>query len=154
MVPGSRPQNFSRHCYAVGITILVAMVMAILFQFQQEGNFWGNAWICIRAGTSIGILAAVPFWLVLRQGAILSPRMTGAAAGLFAGLVGTSVLEFHCPNLDAWHILLSHIGVPAILCALAGLVIGLAAEIEDVRFTAAARNMGLSQGPSNWRPFM
>jgi len=46
----------------------------------------------------------VPFWLMLRRGAILSPRMTGATTGLLAGLVGTSVLEIHCPNLDAWHI--------------------------------------------------
>jgi hypothetical protein len=71
----------------------------------------------------------VPFWLMLRRGAILSPILTGTVTGLFAGLVGTSVLEIHCPNLDAWHLLVSHLGV-AILCALAGLVIGLAIEIK------------------------
>ena len=131
MVPGSR-HRISPALLAVGITILVAMVMAVLFQVQQEENFWGNAWVCIQAGTLVGALAAVPFWLVLRRGAILSPRMTGAAAGLLAGLAGTSMLEIHCPNLDAWHILLSHLG-PAILCALAGLVIGLAAEIRGRR---------------------
>ena len=53
-------------------------------------------------------------------------------AGLLAGLAGTSMLEIHCPNLDAWHILLSHLGV-AILCALAGLAIGLTAEIRGTR---------------------
>jgi hypothetical protein len=72
-------------------------------------------------------VAAVPFWMMLRRGAILSPGMTGAATGLLAGLAGTSVLEIHCPNLDAWHILVSHLGV-AMLCGLAGLVLGLAAE--------------------------
>jgi hypothetical protein len=40
------------------------------------------------------------------------------------------VLEIHCPNLDAWHILVSHLGV-AILCALAGLFIGFAAEVSN-----------------------
>ena len=74
----------------------------------------------------------MPFWLVLRRGAILSPRLTGAAAGLLAGLAGTSMLEIHCPNLDAWHILLSHWGV-AILCALGGFVAGLTAEIAGRR---------------------
>ena len=54
--------------------------------------------------------------------------MTGAATGPLAGLVGTSVLEIHCPNLEAWHILVSHLGV-AIMCALIGLVSGLTAEI-------------------------
>jgi hypothetical protein len=39
------------------------------------------------------------------------------------------VLEIHCPNLDAWHILVSHLGV-AILCALACLVIWLATEVK------------------------
>jgi hypothetical protein len=131
MVPGSR-HRISPALLAVGITILVAMVMAVLFQVQQEENFWGNAWACIRAGTLVGALAAVPFWLVLRRGAILSPRMTGAAAGLLAGLAGTSMLEIHCPILDAWHILLSHLGV-AILCALAGLAMGLTAEIRGTR---------------------
>ena len=43
-------------------------------------------------------------------------------------LVGTSVLEIHCPNLDAWHILVSHLGV-AILCTSAGLISGLTVEI-------------------------
>ena len=131
MVPGTR-HRIPPALLAVGITILVAMVMAVLFQVQQEENFWGNAWVCIRAGTLVGALAAVPFWLVLRRGAILSPRMTGAAAGLLAGLAGTSMLEIHCPNLDAWHILLSHLGA-AILCALAGLATGLMAEIRGRR---------------------
>ena len=131
MVPGSR-HRIPPALLAVGITILVAMVMAVLFQVQQEENFWGNAWVCIRAGTLVGAITAAPFWLVLRRGAILSPRMTGAAAGLLAGLAGTSMLEMHCPNLDAWHILLSHLGV-AILCAVAGLAIGLTAEIRGTR---------------------
>jgi hypothetical protein len=131
MVPGSR-HRIPPALLAVGIIISMAMVMAVLFHIQQEENFWGNTWVCIRAGTLVGALAAVPFWLVLRRGAILSPRMTGAAAGLLAGLAGTSMLEMHCPILDAWHILLSHLGV-AILCALAGLAIGLAAEIKGRR---------------------
>jgi hypothetical protein len=126
MVPGTR-HRISPRLLPVGITISLMIAMAVLFQFQHERNFWGNAWTCIRAGTPFGALAAVPFWLMLRRGAILAPALTGAATGLFAGLVGTSVLEIHCPNLDASHILVSHLGV-AILCALAGLVIGLAAQ--------------------------
>jgi hypothetical protein len=127
MVPGSR-NRISPRMLPIVITVALTIAITVLFQFQHERNFWGNAWTCIRAGALIGALAAVPFWLVLRRGAILSPGMTGAATGLLTGLVGTTVLEIHCPNLDAWHILVSHVGV-AILCALAGLVIGLAAEV-------------------------
>lgn len=127
MVPGSR-HRIPPMLLLVGIAITLTITIAVLFQFQYERHFWIKCWACIRAGTPIGILAAVPFWLVLRRGGILSPGMTGAATGLLAGLVGTSVLEIHCPNLDAWHILVSHLGV-AIMCALVGLVTGLATEI-------------------------
>jgi len=128
MIPGSR-HRISPRLLPVGIGVLLTIMIAVLFQFQREQNFWQHAWPCIRVGTPIGVLAAVPFWLILRRGAILSPAMTGATTGLLAGLVGTSVLEIHCPNLDAWHILVSHLGV-AMLCALAGLIIGMAVEVK------------------------
>jgi hypothetical protein len=128
MIPGS-PHRISPRLLPVGIAVLLTIVIGVLFQFQHEQNFWGHAWPCIRAGIPIGVLAAVPFWLILRRGAILFPAMTGATTGLLAGLVGTSVLEIHCPNLDAWHILISHLGV-AMLCALAGLIVGFAVEIK------------------------
>jgi hypothetical protein len=131
MVPGSR-HRIPPMLLLVGIAITLTITIAVLFQFKHERDFWIKSWGCIRAGTPIGILAAVPFWLVLRRGAILSPGVTGAATGLLAGLVGTSVLEIHCPNLEAWHILVSHIGV-AIMCALIGLATGLTAEISGGR---------------------
>jgi hypothetical protein len=129
MIPGSR-HRIPPRLLPVAITITLTIAMAILFQFQHERHFWANAWACVRAGTPFGVLAAAPLWLMLRRGAILSPSMTGGAIGLFAGLVGTSVLQIHCPNLDASHILVSHLGV-AILCALAGLAIGLTAEVKE-----------------------
>jgi hypothetical protein len=128
MVPGSR-HRIPPGLLPLAITISLTIAIALLFQFQPERNFWRSAWACIRAGTPIGALAGVPSWLVLRRGAILSPGMTGPATGLLAGLAGTSVLEIHCPNLDAWHILAAHFGV-AILCTLVGFVIGLAAEVK------------------------
>jgi hypothetical protein len=126
MAPGSR-HRIPPILLLVGIAVTMTITTAVLFQFQNQQHFWTKCWACIRVGTPIGIFAAVPFWLVLRRGAILSPGITGTATGLLAGLVGTSVLEIHCPNLDAWHILVSHLGV-AIMCALVGLATGLTAE--------------------------
>ena len=134
MVPASRHRIPPRLLPAV-ITISLTIAIAVLFQFKHEQSFWAGNWACLRAGTPIAILAAIPFWLTLRRGAVLSLGMTGAATGLLAGLVGTSVLEIHCPNLDAWHILISHLGV-AMLCALAGLVIGLAAGSRVYAFNS------------------
>lgn len=93
MIPGS-PHRISPRLLPVGIAVSLTIVIAVLFQFQHEQNFWGHAWPCIRAGIPIGVLAAVPFWLILRRGAILFPAMTGATTGLLAGLVGTSVSRF------------------------------------------------------------
>jgi len=126
MVPGSR-HRIPPGRLPFGIAISLAIAIAVLFQFQHEQNFWAKSWACIRAGTSIGALAAVPLWFVLRRGAVLSPAMTGAATGLLAGLVGTTALEIHCPNLDARHILVAHLGV-AMLGAITGFLFGLAVE--------------------------
>jgi hypothetical protein len=127
MVPGSL-HRLSPRLLPLGVIVLLALATAILFPFQHERDFWPKALWCIRAGTSIGAWAVVPLWLVLRRGAILSGALTGATAGLLAGLVGATVLEIHCPNLDAWHVLLSHLGV-AVFGATAGLLLGLATEI-------------------------
>jgi hypothetical protein len=54
------------------------------------------------------------FWVMLRPGAVVSPRSTGAAVGLLAGLTGTTVLEVHCPLQGVWHIVTWHLGVPVI----------------------------------------
>jgi hypothetical protein len=122
MVPGSL-HRISPRLLPLGIMLALAIAMAVVFQFHEERNFWIKAWACVRAGTPLGALAAVPFWLVLRRGVVLSPELTGAATGLLAGLVGTTTLEMHCPNLDASHILVAHLGV-AVVGAVAGLILG------------------------------
>ena len=129
MAPGSR-HRIPPGLLPVAVVGLLAIVMVGLFQFQHEGDFWGSGWVCLRAGTPLALLAAMPFWLLLRQGAILSQRVTGAAAGLLAGLVGTTALEIHCPILDASHILTWHLSV-AILGAVVGLAAGFASEAAE-----------------------
>jgi hypothetical protein len=126
IVPGSR-HRISPKLLPLGIAISLVIAMAVPFHFRHEENFLAKGWTCIRAGALLGALAAGPLWLVLRRGVILSPAMTGAAIGLFAGLAGATTLQIHCPNLDAGHILVGHLGVAA-LGAVIGLLIGAAAE--------------------------
>jgi len=59
------------------------------------------------------------FWLVLRRGCSLNPVSQGMMTGLLAGIVGVTVLEIHCPNLDRMHIVTGHLGaaVTAVLVA-------------------------------------
>jgi hypothetical protein len=122
MSPGSL-HRISPRLLPLGIMLALAIAIVILFQFQEERNFWAKGWQCIRTGTSLAALAAGPMWFVLRRGAILSPETTGAATGLLAGLTGTAALEIHCPNLDASHILVAHLGV-AVFSAVAGFFLG------------------------------
>jgi len=126
MVPGSS-YRISPRLLPLCVMLSLLIVFAVLFHFRDEQNLLAGCWACIRVGAAIGALAAVLLWFVLHRGTILSPAMTGAATGLFAGLVGATVLEIHCPNLNAWHILMGHLSVPA-FGALMGLVAGVAAH--------------------------
>ena len=105
------------------VIVCLALVMASFFTVEDEDNFWAQGWVCLRSGALFGFLAAIPFWFLLRRGAILSPRLSGAATGLLAGLVGTTALEIHCPILGLAHILTWHLGV-AILGAVVGFSLG------------------------------
>ena len=141
MMPGSR-HRVSPEALPIAISISLTVAIAVLFQFQHGRDFWADARACLMTGTPIAFVTALPFWFVLRRGAILSPIVTGAATGLLSGLVGMSTLEVHCPNLNAWHILISHLGV-AVLCSIAGLALGAAAEIAEWR------SAGGTKGPSS-----
>jgi hypothetical protein len=122
MTPGGQLRIPPRFLLAA-LMISLPIVVAGLFQFQHEDDFWQDGWVCLRAGVPLAVLAAIPFWLLLRCGAILSPPLTAAATGLLAGLTGTGVLAIHCPNMNASHILVWHLGAPALGVA-AGLGIG------------------------------
>jgi hypothetical protein len=131
MAPGSR-HRLPPAVLPIVVIICLALVMAGFFPAEDEENFWAQGWTCLRSGTPFGLLAALPFWFLLRRGAILSPRIAGAATGLLAGLVGTTALEIHCPILDLSHILTWHLGV-AILGAVAGFFVGFLSEIAARR---------------------
>jgi hypothetical protein len=82
---------------------------------------------CMKNGLTYSILAAFLFWVILRRGAILYPKLIGAFAGGLAGLGGLSVLEVNCPNLNVFHFLVWH-GVVVVIGSLAGALLGGALE--------------------------
>ena len=126
IVPGSR-HRISPRLLPLTVSIFLMLLIAVVFPFRPEPDFWTRSWSCIRVGTIIGVLAALPLWLVLRRGAILSPAITGTAIGFFAGLAALTTLEIHCPNIQASHVLVGHLGV-VILCAVTGLLLGTTVE--------------------------
>src|SRR5258707_2197229 len=110
MVPGSEyPVSPAR--LPIIVFSLLAFMFASLFHWHEESAFVLTGLGCLRTGLVCAIPAAALFWLFLRRGAILSPGLTGATASGLAGLVSLMVLEVQCPNLNASHILIWHLGI-------------------------------------------
>jgi hypothetical protein len=116
----------------IGILVLLMLVIAAVFHSQEESAFVVNGLRCLRGGLTYAIPGAFLFWLLLRRGAILYPKPIGATAGGLAGLIGLTVLEVHCPNLNRYHILVWHLGV-ILVSALGGLALGAAVEYSQGR---------------------
>src|SRR5271156_690708 len=129
MAPGGK-HSISPRLLPIGILAGLILATAVIFQGRHETAFVPDGLACLRTGMTYSIPAALLFWVLLSRGAVLYPKLTGAAAGGFAGLIGVSVLEVGCPNLDLYHILVWHLGV-ILLCAIGGLSLG--AAIEYVR---------------------
>jgi hypothetical protein len=133
MVPGHK-SLLRPGLLPIGLFILLCLIVASLFQVRSDPYFLKRGEACLRAGIPYAIPAAFIFWLILRRGAILSPRLAGAITGMLAGLVSTTVLEVHCSYLNVWHIIVWHFGI-AVLGAFVGLLIAMAAQALHRRFS-------------------
>jgi hypothetical protein len=126
MVPGSR-QSFPPAALPVGVLLVLTLMIAATFRSHQEVAFVAGGLVCIKNGLMYSAPTALLFWLLLRRGAILFPKLIGLAVGGLAGLIGLSVLEVNCPNLNTFHILVWHWGV-VLVSSLAGALVGAAVE--------------------------
>jgi hypothetical protein len=126
MVPGSK-HGFSPAKLPFAILTALMLMMAATFRSRQDSAFMAGGLVCMKNGLTYAVPAALLLWLTLRRGAILFPKPMGAAAGGLAGLIGLSVLEVNCPNLNVFHILVWHSGV-VLISSLAGALVGAAAE--------------------------
>ena len=71
--------------------------------------------------------AGVMMAFVLRRGYVMDWARAGIAAGTLAGLSGLGMLELHCQNLKAIHVIVWHVAV-VVLSALLGYLIGRIAD--------------------------
>jgi hypothetical protein len=93
----------------------------------------------MKNGLAYTVPAALLLWMLLRRGAVLFPKLAGAAAGGLAGLVGLSVLEVNCTNVNVFHVLVWHWGV-IVIGSVAGLSFGaLAEQVERRRYRRTPR---------------
>ena len=129
MVPGSK-HAIAPATLPLAISALLILMMTATFRWHQESAFIAGGLMCMKNGLTYAIPAAFLLWLTLRRGAILFPKLMGAAAGGLAGLIGLSVLEVNCPNLNVFHILVWHGGV-VLISSLGGALIGALAEFIE-----------------------
>lgn len=121
-IPGSK-RRFTPSAI-LGITVLgMLAVFGILFRDYQTHRFLSAGLTCL----SFGLLHAIPTaclgWLILRRGYAVNSVTAGLVAGTLAGLAGVTMLELHCPNFQALHILIWHVAVVP-MSAAAGALLG------------------------------
>jgi hypothetical protein len=110
IVPGSRHRVAPGFLLVAGNLALVA-VFAVLFRDYRTDRFVSQGLACLTAGLLCAIPAALASWLLLRRGFAVNPPGAGLAAGTLAGLAGVTMLELHCPNFQALHVLFWHTAV-------------------------------------------
>jgi hypothetical protein len=121
MAPGGPRWRVPANPATLLLAIMTAWIAvdAILFHDYQMGSFVPEGIPCLRAGLAVAVPTGIAAWLVLRRGFAVDAAGAGLAAGTLAGLAGLAMLEMHCPNLHAMHIMVWHTAVIPI-SALAG----------------------------------
>lgn len=121
MIPGSRRRISAGGLLGLASVVLV-VVFALLFHDYHTERFVSLGFVCLITGVLHAIPAGLLSWLVLRRGFAVNSVSAGAVAGTLAGLAGLGVLELHCKNFQAMHILVWHTAVLVVTAALGALV--------------------------------
>lgn len=123
MVPGSRhrlhPRLLIFACIAAYLTTAI-----LFFRHSKIAHSLQEGTTCLLIGCGVAIPSAFVLWLLTRKGLVLSWPLTGCVIGLLAGLVGTSVLLFHCTLPEMMHQGIWHTGV-LVACTLLGFGLGI-----------------------------
>jgi hypothetical protein len=125
MIPGSRRRVAPGTLLWAGSLALVA-VFAALFHDYRTDRFVSQGVACLTAGLLHAIPAGLASWLLLRRGFAVNSVAAGLVAGTLAGLAGVTMLELHCPNFEAPHVMLWHTAVIPVSAAAGALLAWLA----------------------------
>jgi hypothetical protein len=120
VIPGRAGFTSPFRMLALAVIAFVA-IDAVLFHDYDLGAFLPEGINCLLGGLEVALPAGIASWLILRRGFAVDPFAAGLSAGTLAGLAGVVMLELHCPNFRAPHVMVWHsavIPVSAVLCAL------------------------------------
>ena len=122
MIPGSR-RRISPGALLAGGSLALLAVFAVLFHDYHTERFVTQGVVCLSAGLLHAVAAALVSRLLLRRGFAVNAVTAGLVTGIFAGLAGVTMLELHCPNFEAPHVMLWHTAVIPVSAA-AGALLG------------------------------
>jgi hypothetical protein len=121
VTPGSRHALTSSALLSTSCAALL-VVFSLLFHDYHTEDFVSAGLACLRNGVLHAIPIALLGWLVLRRGFVTNPVSAGMSGGVLGGLGGVTMLELHCNNFQALHILIWHTGV-VLVSAVGGAVV-------------------------------
>jgi hypothetical protein len=112
-IPGS-PRRVTPGGLLAMASVTLLGVFALLFYDYRIEHFVSAGLTCLATGLLHAIAAALLGWWWLRRGWAVNSVSAGLAAGVLGGLAGVTVLELHCTDFHALHILVWHtLVVPA-----------------------------------------
>ncbi len=120
---GSRLSSIALLLPAVGFPVLFSLV----FHDYSVQHFIAEGVPCLVAGLSVSIPTGFLVAFILHHGFVMDWSKAGAAAGTLGGLAGLGMLELHCPNLKAIHVMVWHVAV-VVVSAVLGFTIGWIAD--------------------------
>jgi hypothetical protein len=124
-IPGSR-RRVAPWLFSVAGCIALALVFGLLFSEPGTERFIPQGMTCLTAGLFQALPAALAGAWLLRRGFAVNPFAAWFTAGTLAGLAGVGMLELHCVNFEAPHLIVWHIAViplSALLAVLAARIL-------------------------------
>jgi hypothetical protein len=120
LIPGSRRHLSVGTLLSIGTALLLG-VFELVFRDYRTDHFISAGLACLMSGLLVAIPAALLSWLLLRRGFAVNTVAAGFVGGALAGLCGVTMLELHCANSQALHVLVWHTGVVPVSAAVGAL---------------------------------
>src|SRR5208283_911911 len=121
LIPGSR-RRFSAGTFLTICSAALLGVFALVFRDYRTDHFISAGIACLLTGALLAIPEAFLSWLLLRRGSAVNSVAAGLVGGALAGLSGVTMLELHCSNFQALHVLVWHTAVVPVSAAAGALV--------------------------------
>jgi hypothetical protein len=110
MRPGTR-RLISAGTLVGAVSASTAVLFALIFVHYGFFHFFAHGLACLKAGVINAAIAAALMWFVLRRTYAVDPKAAGTIIGTLAGFAGVAMLELHCTDFHAQHVLVWHTAV-------------------------------------------